>query len=113
MSGKKYKYGQEGKKIVFQDLDKRHADLRIRLRHDGLTQIDFFRSLMTGYLEGDPRIIAFITDLKMSLAKQGKRKILKTKKLIDQGETIKNMFNLNDEEKEDLFDMIAREFPDL
>ena len=46
-----YKYGQEGKKIVFQDSDKRHADLRIRLRHDGLTQIQFFQAMITGYLE--------------------------------------------------------------
>ena len=113
MSDKKYKYGQEGKKIVFQDLDKRHADLRIRLRHDGLTQIDFFGSLMTGYLESDPRIIEFITDLKLSLAKQGKKRILKTKELIEQGEKVKDIFNLDDKETKELFDMIAEEFPDL
>ena len=113
MSDKGYKYGQEGKKIVFQDLDKRHADLRIRLRHDGITQIDFFRSLMTGYLEGDPRIIEFITDLKVSLAKQGKKRIMKTKDLIDQGEELKSAFNLSDKETKELFDMIAEEFPDL
>ena len=113
MSANNYKYGREGKKIVFQDLDKRHADLKIRLRHDGLTQIEFFKSLMTGYLECDSRIIDFITDLKISIAKQGKRRILKTKELIDQGDMNKTLFNLDESEKEELFDMIAKEFPDL
>lgn len=29
------------KKIIFEDTDKRHADLKIRLHYDGLTQRDF------------------------------------------------------------------------
>jgi hypothetical protein len=68
---------------------------------------------MTGYLECDSRIIDFITDLKISIAKQGKRRILKTKELIDQGDMNKTLFNLDESEKEELFDMIAKEFPDL
>ena len=39
------------KKVVFYDTDKRHADLKIRLHYDGLTQAGFFRSMITGYLE--------------------------------------------------------------
>ena len=58
-----YKYGQEGKRIVFQDSDKRHADLRVRLRHDGLTQIQFFQAMITGYLNSDERIIDYVTDV--------------------------------------------------
>jgi hypothetical protein len=50
MSNKKYKYGQSGKKIIFYDSDKRHAELIIRLRHDGLTQSAFFQSIITGFL---------------------------------------------------------------
>jgi len=113
MTDEKYRYGQEGKKIVFQDSDKRHADLRIRLRHDGLTQIEFFRALMTGYLQKDHRIIDYITDLKTSLSKQGKARISRTKTMIEQGEKIKKIFNLDKKETEELFDMIAEEFPDL
>ena len=109
----KYKYGQEGKKIVFQDLDKRHADLKIRLRHDGLTQIQFFQSIMTGYIENDPRLVDFITDVKISLARQGKTRIKKTRNLIEEGEQIKRLFLFDDGEQEEIFDMIAKEFPDL
>ena len=34
------------KKIIFEDTDKRHADLKIRLHYDGLTQGVFFRMLV-------------------------------------------------------------------
>lgn len=109
----KYRYGQEGKKIVFQDSDKRHADLRIRLRHDGLTQVQFFQAMMTGYLESDERIIDYITDVKLQLSKQGKGRIKKTRDLLRSGEDIRGLFNLDEKETEDLFDIIAKELPDL
>ena len=50
-------YGKNLKKVVFADTDKRHADLKIRLRYDGLTQLQFFQSIVTGYIEKDPRIV--------------------------------------------------------
>ena len=113
MQDNRYKYGQEGKKIVFQDSDKRHADLRIRLRHDGLTQIQFFQAMMTGYLDKDERVIDYITDVKLQLSKQGKGRIKKTRDLIESGEDIKGLFRLDEKETKDLFDIIAREMPDL
>ena len=109
----KYKYGQEGKRIVFQDSDKRHADLRVRLRHDGLTQIQFFQAMITGYLQNDARIVDFITDVKIDVSNQGQRRVRKTQKLLKEGENLRNLFNLDEKETEELFDMIAKEIPDL
>ena len=43
-------YGTREKKIVFNDTDKRHADLKIRLQHDDLRQAEFFRAMITGYI---------------------------------------------------------------
>jgi hypothetical protein len=108
-----YKYGKEEKKIVFQESDKRHAELKIRLRHDGLTQVQFFQAVITGYLGNDVRIIDYITDTKLELARQGKSRIKKTRDLIYSGEDVKELFNLDEKETEDLFDMIAKELPDL
>jgi len=113
MSGRKYEYGAEGKKIVFQDSDKRHADLRIRLRYDGLTQLQFFRAMVTGYISKDSRIIDYISDLKGSVAKQGKLKLEKSRALVASGKETEKMFNLSEKEAEDLFDLIAKELPDL
>tara|TARA_B100000214_G_scaffold375569_1_gene362753 strand:+ start:5264 stop:5605 length:342 start_codon:yes stop_codon:yes gene_type:complete len=110
MSGKKiYSYGMEGKAIVFVDDDKRHADLRIRLRHDGLTQTEFFQSMITGYLNNDERIIEYITSVKYELAKQGKRRIMKSKKMLDKGKELLKDYSFSDEERDELFDMIAEE----
>ena len=67
----KREYGKDEKRIVFADTDKRHADLKIRLRYDGITQVQFFQAIITGYLDKDPRIIEFIRSVKEKLAKQG------------------------------------------
>ena len=83
------------------------------MRHDGLTQIQFFQAMITGYIENDPRIIDFVTSVKLELARQGKKRINKTRDLIKQGEELKKLFNLEEEETKELFDMIAEEFPDL
>jgi len=105
----KYNYGQEGKMIAFIDDDKRHADLRIRLRHDGLTQVQFFQNMITGYLNSDIRILDYITDVKLRLAKQGKRRIFKTRNLLKDGEEIAETFSFSGDEKDELFDMIVEE----
>ena len=47
------------KKIVFDDTDIRHAQLRIRLQNDGLSQAEFFRAMITGYIEKDKNIIKY------------------------------------------------------
>jgi len=105
-------YGKDEKKIVFADTDKRHADLRIRLRYDGITQVQFFQSIITGYLDKDPRIIDYIRTVKEKLAKQGKRKIKKSQSLYEKGENNKRLFKLTEEETEEIFDIIAQELYD-
>ena len=105
-------YGKDEKKIVFADTDKRHADLRIRLRYDGITQVQFFQSIITGYLDKDPRIIDYVRAVKEKLAKQGKRKIKKSQSLYEKGENNKRLFKLTEEETEEIFDIIAQELYD-
>ena len=54
-----YRYGKEEKKITFADTDKRHAELRVKLRRDGISQVDFFKSMVTGYIDNDPNILMY------------------------------------------------------
>ena len=54
------KYGKMNKKVVFYDTDKRFADLKIRLGHDKISQAQFFRSVVTGYIEQDEDMLNFI-----------------------------------------------------
>ena len=64
-------YGTMKKKVVFYDSDKRYADLKIRLSHDGLSQAKFFRGILSGYLSQDPDILNFVDKLKSNPASDG------------------------------------------
>ena len=102
------------KKIVFYDTDKRHANLKIRLHYDGLTQAGFFRAMVTGYLDKDAAILDFIKRLQENEGIHSVKKRARSAKLLETGEEIKKTFSLfDDEEVEDIFDMIEREHPEL
>ena len=103
----------ERKKFMFWDTQKRQADLRIRLNYDGMSQSQFFRAMITGYLEKDNNILLYLEKHKSENQIQGINKRNATAKLIRDGETTKRQFNLNEEDIEDIFDMIAEEHPEL
>ncbi len=105
---------KDSKKVVFYDTSKRHADLKVRLYYDGITQALFFRSMVTGYLDKDPAIIDFIQRLKEDQNIQSTKKRKASKDLIEEGKVTKKKFSiLGEDEVEDIFDMIEREFPEL
>ena len=74
------------KKVTFLDTDVRHAQLRLRLQHDGITQSDFFRALVTGYLENDSRIIRYLANYKEKHGIQNKKKRGRITEDIEEGE---------------------------
>ena len=109
MSDTNSEYGKNLKRIVFTDTDHRHAQLVIKLKNDGITQAKFFRSLITGYIGGDDRLVEFVRESgKLSI--QRKNKI---QKLEEKGKTLVQELGLDEEQVEDIFDMIAEEFPEL
>jgi len=100
------KYGGD-KKVVFQSTDKKHADLKIRLKYDGLSQQQFFHMLMDAYLGKDKDVMNFVFRYKEENKIQtiGKRKI--AKKLYKKEAQVKEDFGLNENELENIFDIIA------
>jgi|TARA_Y100001938_G_C7823871_1_gene297944 hypothetical protein len=103
-------YGTMKKKVVFYDSDKRYADLKIRLEHDGLTQAKFFRGILTGYLSQDPNILNFIDKLKAGKKKPSdKKRDKEIRQLINNGEEKLDKLVLNEEEIEDIFDILENE----
>jgi hypothetical protein len=104
-------YGKKRKKIVFYDTDKRYADLKVRLAHDKLSQAQFFRGILTGYIEQDERVLDFIDKLKQGT--QTKKSINENRKLIKRGKELISDLNLDDDEKNTIFDLIENETPDL
>ena len=75
------------KRVVFQESTDQHARLINRLRYDDLTQADFFRLMISGYIRGDERIVNYIDESKP----QSKARKLKSKKLTSM-EQIYNFF---------------------
>ena len=102
-------YGKSTKRIVFTETDHRHAKLLIRLNHDGLKQSEFFRSLVTGYINGDSRIQDFIEETS-TLSKTKKQK---SKNLRSKGAATVSDLGLGESEIENIFDIIKEEYPDL
>jgi hypothetical protein len=104
-------YGTMKKKVVFYDSDKRYADLKIRLEHDGLTQAKFFRSLLTGYLSQDPDILKFIDKIKTGKGKNlaSKKRNKAIRELIKDGNEKVDRILLNENEIENIFDILEDE----
>ena len=105
----KIDYGKLTKRIVFTDNDHRHAKFLIKLRQDGLTQAAFFRSVLTGYVNGDERLQAFVDECKP----QSKKHKKKVKQQRDIGKTTMIEHGFSEEQIEDLYDLIAEEHPEL
>ena len=105
--------GSSLKKIIFEDTDKRHADLKIRLHYDGLGQGVFFRMLVSGYIEQDKRIVDFIEEYQEKNRVYGKQKLAKTKSFYNKSQKMKDVFGLDKSEIEDIFDIIAKENNEL
>lgn len=103
------KYGKNDKRIVFTDTDHRHAQLLVRLRTDGMKQSQFFRSLITGYIEQDERIVSYFDEVK----EQSKERKTKSNKLRKSGQKLMSSSGFSQDQIEDIFDMIAQEHPEL
>ena len=101
------------KRVIFNDTDVRHAQLKVRLQYDGISQAEFFRSFITGYLENDQYIVDFIRKYKEANKKMGKRNMKYTQKDLEEAEDILGKFGIKDDELENIFDIIAKSNPEL
>ena len=102
-------YGNLTKQIAFWDNDHRQAQLIIRCRHDGLTQAAFFRHIITGYIRGDERVQGYIDEVK----EMGESRKKKSRTLKKKGDKMVKDLSLTDGEVDNIFDLLAEEFPDL
>jgi len=101
------------KKFMFYDTPKRQADLRIRLKFDGMNQSEFFRAMITGYLEKDANLLSYLDEYKQEHGVRGINKRKESRRLLKKGEVVRKQFALDEEEIEDIFDLIEMEHPDI
>lgn len=105
------------KRIIVYDTDERHVQFKLCLRQFGLTQTKVFRQIITSFLENDElsKSIVRILDEKSKKKSHKRTKLSQEKddKSLKAQRDIEKKFNLDNEELEDIFDLIAREHPDL
>ncbi len=106
-------YGKITKRIVFNVTDHEHAQLIIRLRHSSLTQSEFFKAIIEAVNANDEHMVSFISDYASKKQKLNKNRINKNSKLLKIGQEKLADFSLSENEVEDVFDLIAEEFPEL
>ena len=104
---------EKTKRLVFDDTDSRHAQLKVRLDYDGLSQAEFFRSFITGYLNKDELVMNFLKRYKEDKRVQSKRNIKIIMSDYEKAEDLLSKFGIEKDELEDIFDLIAKEHPDL
>ena len=105
--------GKDKKKIMFYDTDGRHAQLKVKLQYEGLSQTEFFRAMVTGFLEEDPNIVEYVEEYKDSRGVQSKRQRGVVASERQASDKIKKNFGLDKDEISDIFDIIQKEHPDL
>ena len=103
----------KNKKISFFDTPKRHLDLKIRIKYDGFRFSEFFRVLITAYLERDERIISLVEEQKELKGEQSAKKRKDSEKMHIKAAENVDKFAFNEEEIESIFDMIEREHSEL
>ena len=106
-------YGKITKRIVFNVTDHEHAQLIIRLRHNSLTQSEFFKAIIEAVNANDEHMVSFISNYASKKQKLNKNRIKKNNKLLKIGQEKLADFSLSEDEVEDVFDLIAEEFPEL
>ena len=97
---------KDRKKIMFYDSLDRQTRLRIRCQHDGINQSQFFRIMITGYIENNGAIVDFLNNKKAELGLQGSQKRSSINKMLKKRKENIKKFNLDQDEIESIFDLI-------
>ena len=107
---KEVSMGHMTKKIQFEDTDRRHVELKLRLHFDGLTQGDFFRAMLTGYIQRHPDVVKYVEVVKNHRKKYSLKEKKKVAQTYAAHEDTKNKYSLDEEEIESIFDIIREEY---
>jgi len=97
---------REYKMIGYKFPVKMHAELKARLKYDEIPMTKFIRAYVLAYLENDPFVLNFIKDYKEKNSIQNKVKREATIKLVNKGKELKNIFNLEQNEIDDIYDIL-------
>jgi len=107
------KYAKDTKKFTFYAKDELHAKFKIRMQHHSLTQSEFLRACVEAAVQKDPIMEMFIEDYKEKNNKQSKAQRAKIKKEQEKSEELLNDFGIGEGYIDNIFDIIAKEHPEI
>jgi hypothetical protein len=107
------KYAKDTKKFTFYAKDELHAKFKIRMQHHTLTQSEFLRACVEAIVQKDPMMEMFIDDYKEKNNKQSKAQRAKIKKENEKSDELLNDFGIGDGDIDNIFDIIAKEHPEI
>tara|TARA_Y100000114_G_C11668132_1_gene282396 strand:+ start:67 stop:402 length:336 start_codon:yes stop_codon:yes gene_type:complete len=99
----------DGEKLVtftFTCTESESVNLKLRLKYDNLTQVDFFRSILSLYVEKDLDMIDLVSKIKLKLSAMGRNKIKRSNAEIQQGKDLLINLGITASDKQDIFDLI-------
>ena len=98
--------------FVFYCYEKESADLKIRLRYDGLKQSEFFRTLLKMYVIQDPLMLRVVEKIKEQQKTMGKLKLKNTRKDYENSSKLLSDLGITKTDKQSLFDLIESDETD-
>ena len=98
--------------FVFYCYEKESADLKIRLRYDGLKQSEFFRTLLKMYVSQDPLMLEIVERIKEKQKIMGNKKLQKTRKDYERSDSLLRDLGITKADKENIFDLIEMDLND-
>lgn len=107
------KYAKDTKKFTFYAKDELHAKFKIRMQYHSITQSEFLRACVEAVVSQDPVMEMFIDHYKEENNKQSKAQRKKIQKEQEKSKEILDVFGLGDGDIDDIFDIIAKEHPEI
>jgi len=107
------KYAKDTKKFTFYAKDALHADFKLRMQYHSMTQSEFLRACVQAVVEKDPMMEMFIDDHKEKNNKQSKKQRGQIKKDSEKSEELLNDFGIGEGDIDNIFDLIAKEHPEI
>ena len=102
------------KKFTFYGKEEYHAQFKLRMEYHSMSQSELFRACVEAVIDREDIIEDFIEEYK---EKKGTAKQKKARSRVrserKQGEELINKLGLGDDEIDNIFDIIAKEHPEL
>lgn len=104
---------QKEKRVVIKLPEKRHADFKVRLRYDEMSQTAFYRAVTEAYISQDELFLQFLENYKKKSGAYSAHK--KRRLVIDKQEREQNVknFALGSDDIESIYDLVEKEHPDI